>query len=74
MPVPAAPPVPDDPPVPAAPVDVLAASVSYTFAERELEGLSPAQRQLLRLGPGNARRVQDKLRALAAALELQVQG
>lgn len=61
-------------PVPAAPVEVLAASVSYTFADRELEGLSLAQKHLLRLGPDNARRVQDKLRALARALELEVPG
>ena len=61
-------------PVPAAPAEVLAASVSYTFAVRDLEGLSLAQKHLLRLGPGNARRVQDKLRALARALELEVAG
>ena len=53
---------------------MLAASVSYTFADRELEGLSLAQKHLLRLGPDNARRVQDKLRALARALELEVPG
>jgi len=61
-------------PVPAAPVEVRAASVSYTFADRDLEGLSLAQKHLVRLGPDNARRVQEKLRALAAALELEAWG
>jgi hypothetical protein len=45
---------------------------SYDFADPELEALSPAQKQLLRLGPTNARRVQAKLRELAAALGLDV--
>ncbi len=31
--------------------------------------LNPAQKHLLRLGPGNAARIQNKLRALAAAAE-----
>ena len=61
-------------PVPIAPIEVRAASVSYTWADHELEGLSLAQKHLLRLGPGNARRVQDKLRALAGALALDIPG
>lgn len=59
-------------PVPAAPMEVRAASVSYTWADRDLEGLSLAQKHLLRLGPDNARRVQEKLRALAATTELEI--
>ncbi len=59
-------------PVPDAPVEVRAASVAYLWADPELERLSVAQKHLLRLGPDNARRVQDKLRALARALELRL--
>ncbi len=61
-------------PTPIAPVEVHAGSVSYAWADPDLEGLSLAQKHLLRLGPENARRVQDKLRALARALELEVPG
>ncbi len=42
--------------------------VTYTYADLRLEGLSPAQRQLLRLGPDNARAVQAKLREIRALL------
>ncbi len=42
--------------------------VTYTYADPELEALSEAQRQLLRMGPGNVRKIQAKLRELAAAL------
>lgn len=45
-------------------------SVNYTFVERRLEALSPAQKQLLRTGPENTKKVQTKLRELADALEL----
>jgi hypothetical protein len=51
----------------------LAAGIrSYHFADPALEDLSPAQKQLLRMGPRNARRVQAKLRELATALGLDV--
>lgn len=40
----------------------------YVYEDPELEGLSPAQKLLLRTGPGNQRRIQAKLRQLAAAL------
>jgi len=42
--------------------------VSYAYADPELEALSPAARHLLRCGPDNSRRIQEKLRALAAAV------
>jgi hypothetical protein len=42
--------------------------VSYAFADPTLEALSPAQRQLLRMGPRNVRTVQAKLREIALAL------
>jgi hypothetical protein len=41
---------------------------AYQFADPQLEGLSPAQKLLLRMGPRNARIVQDKLREIAHAL------
>ncbi len=44
--------------------------LSYAYADPGLENLSPAQKHLLRLGPGNAARVQNKLRSLAAMLKL----
>lgn len=41
---------------------------TYAFADGRLESLKPAQKQLLRMGPENARLVQDQLRELARAL------
>jgi hypothetical protein len=40
----------------------------YEFADPELEALSDAQKHLLRMGPRNVRRIQDKLRELAQAV------
>jgi hypothetical protein len=40
----------------------------YEFVDPRLEDLSPAEKHVLRIGPRNARQVQDKLRALASAL------
>lgn len=42
--------------------------VVFTFAEESLERLSPAQKQLLRMGPRNQGRIQTKLREILAAL------
>jgi len=42
--------------------------VTYTFADERLEGMTPAQRQLLRMGPDNVRTIQAKLREFKAAL------
>jgi len=50
------------------------ATLVYEYADGRLEGLSPAQKQLLRMGPRNARVVQAKLRALSAALGLRLSG
>lgn len=49
-------------------VDVRPAPVLYKFTNERIENLTPAQKQLVRMGPRNARLVQDKLRELAAAL------
>ncbi|MHB8877533.1 MAG: DUF3014 domain-containing protein [Myxococcaceae bacterium] len=40
------------------------------FKDPALEGASPAQKQLLRMGPDNGRIVKEKLRELARALKL----
>jgi hypothetical protein len=45
---------------------------TYHYADPRLEALQPAQKQLLRMGPENAARVQDQLRSLASALDLPV--
>jgi hypothetical protein len=50
------------------PVAVRHSSVSYTYADPRLESLSPAQKQLLRMGPRNVRLIQNKLREMAPAL------
>ncbi len=42
--------------------------ISYAYGDPQLEGLSSAQKQLLRMGPRSVRKVQGKLREFAAAL------
>jgi hypothetical protein len=42
--------------------------VSYKFEDEALEKLTPAQKQLARMGPRNARIIQDKLRQIALAI------
>lgn len=42
--------------------------IGWAYADDKLENLSPAQKQLLRLGPKNQAVVQAKLRAIAEAL------
>jgi hypothetical protein len=56
-------------PVPEGPVEVEPKVVTYTYSDASLEGLSAAQRQFLRMGPDNVRRVQEKLREIRAELE-----
>ncbi len=46
--------------------------VTYVYTDPRLEDLSDAQRQLLRMGPRNVQRVQEKLRELAVALGIPV--
>jgi Protein of unknown function (DUF3014) len=58
-------PVPDDP------VEVIARGGTYAFADPRLESLAPAQKQLLRMGPANARAVKAKLREIALALGVE---
>jgi hypothetical protein len=54
--------------IPADEIEVEAGLVTYTFGDAAFEQLTDAQRQLLRLGPDNARRIQAKLRELQKAL------
>jgi len=42
--------------------------LSFRYDREDLEALSPAQKQLLRMGPRNVRIVQDQLRAVAREL------
>lgn len=49
-------------------VAVRASSVSYTFADPSLEGLTKAQKQFIRMGPRNMRIVKAKLREIAQYL------
>jgi hypothetical protein len=55
-------------PVIDAPIRVEQEGVGYRFAAPELEALTPAQKQLLRTGPGNVRSTQASLRRIALAL------
>ena len=43
-------------------------AIGFRYADARLEGLTPAQKQFLRIGPRNVRIVQGKLRELGAAL------
>jgi len=52
---------------PTGPIEVERRTTSYAFARDEHEALTGAQRQLLRMGPGNAAAVQAKLREIRAA-------
>ncbi len=54
--------------VPDGPYEVEQRAIVYAFAEDELERLSEAQRQLLRMGPSNARKIQASLRRLRRAI------
>lgn len=55
-------------PVPDGPIRVEPRGVGYGFADPRLEALTGGQKQLLRMGPRNARAVQSSLRAIALAL------
>jgi hypothetical protein len=57
-------------PVPEGAVEVQPQGALYAYASPELEGLSRAQKHLLRMGPENMRTVQAKLRELQSALGL----
>ncbi len=54
--------------VPQGGVEVVPYEAVYEFRDRRLEALSPAEKHIVRLGPENARAVQQRLRELAAAI------
>jgi len=58
-------------PVPDGEVAVVPVGAVWAYADPKLEGLSPVDRQLLRMGPRNARLVQAKARELSQALALE---
>ncbi|MFO7691898.1 MAG: DUF3014 domain-containing protein [Vicinamibacterales bacterium] len=55
-------------PVVEEPVALRPRVLSFRYERADLEALSPAQKQLLRMGPRNVRIVQDQLRAVAREL------
>ena len=55
-------------PIPEGPFRLEPKGIGYAFADVKLEGLAPAQKQLLRMGQENAHLIQTKLRAIAVAL------
>ena len=48
-----------------------AKGIGYAYVDERLEGLTNAQKQLLRVGPQNLRIIQQKLRAIALALGMR---
>ena len=58
-----------DTPVPVEPVRVISGKgATYAFADSQYERLQPVQKQLLRMGPDNVRRIQTRLREVQALL------
>lgn len=55
-------------PVVDGPIDVEPRGIVYGYADPKLESLTPAQKQLLRMGPRSVRAIQAKLREIALAL------
>lgn len=56
-------------PMPESPPELRLRVISFEYVDPALEGLNPAQKLLLRLGPENGERVRSKLRELYGALE-----
>jgi hypothetical protein len=63
-----------DVPVQEGDVPLRPTSVTFQFADPDLEALAPAQKHLLRMGPHNMRLVQNKIRAFARAAGLTQTG
>lgn len=59
-------------PDPSGAVEVREGVKSWKLTDPALESLTPAQKQLLRMGPANVRKVKEKLREIAEALHLSV--
>lgn len=58
----------DTPKVPV-PIEVYSDSVMFKFKDEQLEALSSPQKQLIRTGPENMRRIKDVLRSVKQALQ-----
>lgn len=56
-------------PIPDAPPELRLRVISFEYVDPGLEGLSPAQKLLLRVGPDNGDRVRAKVRELYGALQ-----
>jgi len=56
--------------VPGRELEVREAVGRYVYVDRRIESLTPAAKHLIRMGPDNARRVQEKLREISEKLEL----
>jgi hypothetical protein len=56
-------------PIPTDEVELQPRVLTFAYADEDLERLSPAQRQLLRMGPDNMRAIQAKLRELRSAIQ-----
>jgi hypothetical protein len=61
-----------DTPVRESPPEVYAESVNYAYTDPSLQSLTPAQKQLLRMGPKNVRKIQAELTKIAQALDLPI--
>jgi hypothetical protein len=59
-------------PVPTGPVQVVSTGQMYSYADPALQAQNDARKHLLRTGPENIRKVQARIRALAAALKLEI--
>lgn len=58
--------------LPEGPLELTPKGAAYLFADPALEALSPAEKQLLRLGPANGKAVQAKLREFAEHAHLEL--
>jgi len=55
-------------PIPDGQVDVTPRGIVYGYADADLESVTAAQKQLMRMGPRNARIIQQKIREIALEL------
>jgi hypothetical protein len=58
-----------DTPIVPLPIEVYSDSVMFKFKDEQIEALSGPQKQLIRTGPENTRRIKDILRDLQDALQ-----
>lgn len=56
--------------VPNGPLEVKEATERYVYADERIESLTPAEKHMIRLGPENAGRIQEKIREIAERLDL----